>query len=58
MRKLEFSLFQAVDDYQYNYKKKLFSDGHAQVRHRYFISTYFVPSVPSELGHQRNLIGL
>ena len=27
------------------------------ISHRHFISTYFVPPVPSELGHHRNLIG-
>ena len=42
---------------QLNQEKKQFNGGQAQFRYRHFISAYFVPSVPSELGFQRNLIG-
>ena len=38
-------------------RKKQFINGHAQFRYRHFIAAYFVPSVPSGLGCQRNLIG-
>ena len=41
-----------------NMKRNNSVTDHTQFRHKHFISTYFVLSVPSELGHQWNLIGL